>query len=293
MLRTKWPTAALANRKFIIAIAAFFVVSFVLLANHSLSSFPAMTISLEEMHDPGSSEAINHPPPASQPYTNTTRILLVSAMYPLKKSKHTHEEYAQWLSNFLGQITTDIYFFTTPEFAHVVRTARGTEYPITVDTTYPSPFDTPPLKGLDGTYAAMHDLDREKWLHSAELYAVWNAKPFFLNLAVENLAKTGKVYDYAFWNDAGSFRSEHRYKTWPDPRRVDQIWATGSEFAGRDAKDLLFIPITHLPARKMSTWREDMGPVDYEVSEGELLVYIQEIMYASSARHNSYTIALF
>jgi len=41
--------------------------------------------------------------------------LLVSAFYPLAKSKHTHEEFAKWLALFLPRVTTHIYFFAPPE----------------------------------------------------------------------------------------------------------------------------------------------------------------------------------
>lgn len=52
-------------------------------------------------------------------------ILLVSAFYPLAKSKHTHDEYRSWLAQFLGHVDSDVYFFTTPELAPLVRTARA------------------------------------------------------------------------------------------------------------------------------------------------------------------------
>ncbi|KAJ3516759.1 hypothetical protein NLJ89_g918 [Agrocybe chaxingu] len=189
-------------------------------------------------------------------------------MFPLPKSKHSTEDYASWLREFLGPITTDIYFFTTPEFAPTVRSARGHGLPITVDTTYSSAFDIPPLKGLEELYRKMHALDRERSIHSPDLYAIWNAKPFLLDRAVKKLAEKQQIYIYAFWNDAGSFRTTHRYKEWPNPRRVEQIWKQGSQLAGTPEEDLLFFPLCALPGVSMRYWKEDMGPVDYGVSEG-------------------------
>ncbi|KDR80102.1 hypothetical protein GALMADRAFT_48997, partial [Galerina marginata CBS 339.88] len=199
---------------------------------------------------------------------NKTRILLVSAMFPLAKSKHSVEDYEIWVSKFLRPITTDVYFYTTPDFAPVVQRARGFDLSITIDTSYTSPFYVPPMNGLETVYSEMHNQDREKFRHSPDLYAVWNAKPFLLDAAVKFLARRGEIYDYAFWNDAGSFRDEHQYKAWPDPGRVDQIWEKGSKLTGTKVEDLLFFPIFGAPGSTFKTWKEDIGPVDSEVSEG-------------------------
>ncbi|KAJ7288524.1 hypothetical protein C8J57DRAFT_1642508 [Mycena rebaudengoi] len=174
------------------------------------------------------------------------KILLVSSLYPLAKSKHSMGEYEVWLSQFLQHITTDVYFYAPVELEEMVRRSRG-DLPITINTTYASPFDVPPLDGLQGAYTRMHKKDREKFRHSPELYAVWNAKPFFLDEAVKTLAREGKNYDYAFWNDAGSFRGTHKYAGWPDPRRVEDVWQEGSELTGAKAEDLLFYPIEGVP----------------------------------------------
>src|SRR5882762_2426512 len=51
--------------------------------------------------------------------TNTSavapRILLVSAFFPLSKSKHSDSAYNTLMRRFLGPFTTDVYFFTPPE----------------------------------------------------------------------------------------------------------------------------------------------------------------------------------
>ncbi|KAF7297844.1 hypothetical protein MKEN_01408300 [Mycena kentingensis (nom. inval.)] len=194
------------------------------------------------------------------------RILLVSGFFPLSKSKHPMSDYQYWLERFLRPITTDIYFYAPPEMEELVRRCRGSDLPITVDTSYASPFDIPPLKGLREPYEAMHAQDRESFRHSAELYAVWNAKPFFLDNAVQML--NASTYDYAFWNDAGSFRSDHRYTRWPHPARIRQLWREASALTGERTEDLLFWPLTGLPHASMRNWKEEDGPVDNEVSEG-------------------------
>ena len=46
------------------------------------------------------------------PQTNGMKVLIVSAMFPLTKSKRSTTDYENWLSKFLGEITADIYMFT-------------------------------------------------------------------------------------------------------------------------------------------------------------------------------------
>ncbi|KAJ6584802.1 hypothetical protein B0H19DRAFT_927552 [Mycena capillaripes] len=195
------------------------------------------------------------------------KILLVTAFFPLSKSKHTMREYEWWLSQFLAPITTDVYFFAPTDMEPLIRRCRG-DLSIIIDTTYSTPFEIPPLNMYRDHYQKMHAQDREAFRHSPELYAVWNAKPFFLDEAVQNLSRTGKAYDYAFWNDAGSFRSTHEYKGWPDPGRVREIWEEGSALSGEKAEDLLFFPITGMPHSSFRYWVQDHGPVDNEFSEG-------------------------
>ena len=204
---------------------------------------------------------------ASQ-HGNSTRILLVSAMFPLSKSKHSSKDYVDWLSRFLGPLTTDIYMYTTPEFAETLAEIRGA-LPITIDTSYSSPFQVPPLKGLEETYIKMNDMDKEKWHHSPGLYAVWNAKPYLLQTAVRNLADKKIHYDYAYWNDGGSFRRNHVYENWPDPGRIEQVWEEASTLTGKDKVDLLFFPIFQLPEEKLSDWIEEMGPIANPVQFSE------------------------
>ena len=211
----------------------------------------------------------------SSQHGNNTRILLVSAMFPLSKSKHSAQDYTVWLGRFLGAVTTDIYMYTTPDLAEILAQIRGS-LPITIDTSYSSPFEVPPLIGLEETYTTMNDMDNEKWHHSPELYAIWNAKPFLLQTAVRNLADKSIYYDYAFWNDGGSFRRNHVYEDWPDPRRIEQVWEEASTLTGKGKDDLLFFPIFQLPEEKLSDWKEEMGPIANPVqfSEGFFLRFL-------------------
>jgi len=164
-------------------------------------------------------------------------------------------------------VKSHIYFFTCPEMEDMVRNVRG-DLPITINTSFTTPFDVPPLHGLQNYYDQMHEKDREKHLHSPELYAVWNAKPYLLEQAVKNMQKEGIMYEYAFWSDAGSFRDNQQYGDWPDARRVEEIWRTGSALTGTAKEDLIFYPMVLSPPPYSRHWVESDGPIDIDFSEG-------------------------
>ncbi|KAJ7644312.1 hypothetical protein FB45DRAFT_293180 [Roridomyces roridus] len=193
-------------------------------------------------------------------------ILIVSAFFPLSKSKHTMSEYEGWLCQFLGRITTDIYFYTPQEMVPLVRKCRG-HLPITIDTTFATPFDIPPLRDFKEEYEGQLALDRERKIHSVPLYATWNGKPFWLDEAVKTMTRKGRSYEYAFWNDAGSFRSTHNYTDWPAVARVREIWEEGSRLSEQKEEDLLFYPICRVPHPNLKSWSEEMGPIDGYLSE--------------------------
>jgi hypothetical protein len=206
-------------------------------------------------------------PEISTAVENATQTLLVSAFFPLSKSKHSLDDYTWWLSMFLKPVKSHIYFFTSPDMEHMIRQVRG-DLPITINTSFTTPFDVPPLHGLLPLYERMQDNDREKKLHSPELYAIWNAKPYLLEQAVRNVQRDGKMYEYAFWNDAGSFRDNQMYGNWPDTRRVEEIWRTGSALTGTPKEDLIFYPMILSPPPYSRHWVESNGPIDVDFSEG-------------------------
>jgi hypothetical protein len=211
---------------------------------------------------------------ATVPHGNSSRILLVSSLFILSKSKHSKEEYhdSDWLQRFLRPVTTEVHFYTSPDLAPTVQSVRGEGLPITIDANCNTPFDIPPLKGHEGWYK-MHSMDRESSYHSPELYSIWNAKPFFVDNAIRVMASKGQTYDYVFWSDGGSFREFNTYKSWPDPSRVDEIWQEGSRLSGTKAEDLLFFPIQY-PPYNARNWKEDMGPIDTDFSKGEHGIHV-------------------
>ncbi|KAH7921432.1 hypothetical protein BV22DRAFT_998305, partial [Leucogyrophana mollusca] len=199
-------------------------------------------------------------------------ILLVSAFFPLTHSKHPMGAYKTWLSNFLEPIHTPVYMFTTPELEPIIHELRGSNpYPLTINTTFSSPFEIPPLRDMEAEYEEMWHWDREQKRHGPDLYAVWNAKPYFLDEGLKNSNKAREgEYEFAFWIDAGSFRDSHSYVDWPDHEKVKEVWNGLKEMqeSGTSDRELILIPMWDAPGSQFREWEESMGPVDTEFSEG-------------------------
>ena len=200
--------------------------------------------------------------------TSSSGILIVSALFFIPEYKGSNETILSSLSLFLGPITTDTYIYTTPELAPLVEAVRGTDLPITIDTSFGSPFEVPPLKGRKTVYKQMHNIDKERTFHVPELYAVWNAKPYFVENAIRTL-RGMREYDYVFWNDADSFKEDHAYSAWPDIGRLEKVWEEGSIISGTRKQDLIFMPVINPPSKDDKFWTEDMGPIDVDFSEGK------------------------
>jgi hypothetical protein len=205
--------------------------------------------------------------------SNLPRVLLVTAFFQLSESKPIKDK---WLQHFLGQVTNDIYIFTTPNLESRILQLRGSSsnnLKITVDTSYPTPFDIPPLKGKEDAYAKMKKKDRKKSKsHTPELFALRNSKPFFLHTALQKTQGNASSvsYDYAFWNDVANFHEEHRYREWPSPSRVQEVWEEGTWITGTRTDELMFIPMWGLPHPTFVFWNENMGPIDNDFSQGIL-----------------------
>lgn len=88
---------------------------------------------------------------------------------------------------------------------------------------------------------------------------------------MKNTIAYGHHYDHAFWNDAGSFRDDQEFTSWPDGTRIAEIWNQGSRLSGTPKEDLFFMPIWSDPADMLKNWHESDGAVETgnSFSEGE------------------------
>ncbi len=194
-------------------------------------------------------------------------ILLVTAFFPIRGSKHSDGRYRSWMKNFLSTVETPVYFFTMNSRVPEILRLRG-PLPIIFNTSYASPFDIPPLRGLSEVYQAQAKIDPENrgfWgdRHPAELYAVWNAKPYFLHeglLNANSMSAYDEKFSYAFWIDVGSFREPHSFRTWPGRERLDSIFDNGQKNAAPTPR--LFIPFYAALPPSLSKWTTSDGPFE-------------------------------
>ncbi len=198
---------------------------------------------------------------------SNTPTLLVTAFFPLPTSKHTHAEYAAWLKLFLSHIRTPMIIFTSPTFSTTIKAIRG-NLPAIIDTNFTTPFDVPPLRGLEDVYARQHKLlDPERARHNPSLYATWNAKAWLLEHAAQ--AYAAESTKWFFWNDAGALRETHTFGEWPDAQRVQEVFSQGADPSAID--QTIFIPVWDAPPSTLYTrnWKVDDGPLAlYKMSEG-------------------------
>lgn len=166
--------------------------------------------------------------------------------------------------------------YTTPSFAPTISSLRGS-LPVTVNTDFNTPFDVPPMHGIESVYTEQHaKLDPEKKRHNPMLYATWNAKAWLLQDAASRYggnATSTSADRWFFWCDAGGLRQDHVFRNWPDKGRVEDVFDQVSKGTRGDSRveDLIFMQIYDAPPRKRRwrLWKQDDGTVDLGMmSEG-------------------------
>jgi uncharacterized hydantoinase/oxoprolinase family protein len=100
-------------------------------------------------------------------------VTVVTAFFPLAKSKHSVEKYKEWIESFCkGQFQCVVY--TTGEYVDFFRSRRDFRDTRVIETRLEE------LEVWNQVWQTMwqntHAVDSEKEYHSPELYAVWAAK---------------------------------------------------------------------------------------------------------------------
>ncbi|KAK0441191.1 uncharacterized protein EV420DRAFT_1120330, partial [Desarmillaria tabescens] len=201
--------------------------------------------------------AVHGPALNSTNSTSLPKVLLVSAFYPISTSSHSASEYRQWLSGFLGQITTDIYLFTSPGAEEIVRDLRGSRLSL-LTPHIPPPSASPLYVAVSTNMLKCRAWTADQESIPAELYAMRNGKPFFVYEAMKIFSAE---YDYAFWTDVGSWETGHGNIAWPNATTTQEVLATGQE-----SRDRIFFPIHALPHTTMKYWGDQLGPIDNDFS---------------------------
>ena len=167
-------------------------------------------------------------------------VTVVTAYYPLKKSKHTHEEYMEWIETFFRVVTVPIVCFC-PRFVMTSLSRLSRRHPHVHYITrelHEFSLTSPKWKEF---WEQQYHLDPEKAVHSPELYMVWALKQEFVKHAIkQDVFKT----DYFLWCDIGYFRDKRLTLSFPNElyRYAKQNWFLCLQVIG-SFPDRMMLPI--------------------------------------------------
>lgn len=177
---------------------------------------------------------------------------VVTAFYPLGKSKHGVARYHEWLRLFCA-IPCQLVVFTDAASAPLIRSARG-ERPTVV---HERPFDswsmtTPARMEMWRRQMAR---DPERSIHSPELYAVWAIKQ---EAVMEVVATNPYQSRWFIWCDIGIQRQpavQPWYDTFPSAETCEAIVPPGR---------MTFLEVSPIPDPIVTVWKTTgkyTGPV--------------------------------
>lgn len=142
--------------------------------------------------------------PHVKEYTNfrfhdNRKTTIVTAYYPLKKSKFNHEIYMNWISNFFECVTADVICFCPSKLEEQFKKLAKPNHQIIVRE-----FDSWDMMSESQMkiWEEFHKTDHET-KHCPDLYAIWAAKQEFVRESI-NLTKS----DIYVWCDIGCFREK-------------------------------------------------------------------------------------
>ena len=134
-----------------------------------------------------------------------SQVTVVSCYYPLPEAKHTHEEYTQWIYQFLRYVDSPIVMFSEGPAADMLQKMRDSEKLSDKFLVIRRPFHTLKFSGPEWDAKWTDQLEKSNFrkLHNINLYKIWANKSFFVQEVIEyNPFNTEKFV----WCDAGCWR---------------------------------------------------------------------------------------
>jgi hypothetical protein len=126
-------------------------------------------------------------------------MLLVTAYYPLNKSKYSLDVYDQWISLFFECVTCPVMFFCSSEIYEQLKLKARNNVQFVQREFNSFEMMSEPWKSR---WERWYTVDPERNWHSPELYAIWAAKQEFVREAIKL-----KESPYYVWCDVGCFRT--------------------------------------------------------------------------------------
>lgn len=162
-------------------------------------------------------EYVRHKEPPNNKRSTPMPVTIVSAfVLPVNGSKHSLEDYMSWMPFFFKSVSAPIVLFLAGYSEDIFREMRG-DLPMQI-IPVESALDLP-SEDLNPRVAYTYEqwmLDKEKSIHTPELYSIWNSK--FGMLA--NVSRSNPFQSqYFLWVDAGAFRARF-FRSWPSTSRV-------------------------------------------------------------------------
>ena len=182
---------------------------------------------------------------------------VVTAFYPLKKSKHDLGKYRAWIQNFC-KIPCAMTIFTTEIYALEIYQWRREL--LNKTKVIVRPFDSFAMTcpAMMSFWQKQIELDPEKHIHNPELYAVWALKQEFVRICVAANTFQSKWF---VWCDMGIQRYsglQQYYMTFPS--EVANLCIEGR---------LSFLEVDKIPDSYVNDWNEEK-PMMYPVPETTL-----------------------
>ena len=126
---------------------------------------------------------------------------LITGYYNIK-SKHSHEQYVEWMSNMLT-LQDCMVIFTDPDMEETIRSLRPAAYPTII---IPYTMDTFLVNTIVTSKAwdTHENMDPEHGIgHNRDLYAVWNEKTNMMKMVADTNHFSSS---YFVWLDIGAVR---------------------------------------------------------------------------------------
>lgn len=130
---------------------------------------------------------------------------IVTAFYPFETSKHSIQEYARWINNFVTSVNTPIVFFSDEPFCSLIQQMRDEAGLSGMLHMIQKPFYEVKFSSPEwiATWTKQLEIDSLAHLHGQELFRVWANKPFFVQEAIQLNPFQSDIF---VWCDAGCWR---------------------------------------------------------------------------------------
>lgn len=145
------------------------------------------------------------------------KATIVTAYFNLTKSKASHDQYMDWMTNMLC-IQNRMIIFCDENSIELIQSKRpSTCETIIIATKFEDFFC---WKYID-IFKDQWNTDHENSYHTIELYLIWNEKSHFLKRAIETDTAKGNLYNKYIWCDIGCFRRPNtEFIYWPDASKI-------------------------------------------------------------------------